>query len=251
MTLLKEKAFFVSDLHLGSVEEPKCLLFLKFLDQLIFQKATHLFLVGDVFDLWLADHQYFIDKFSPVVTMIKKLVDAGVEVHYFEGNHDLYLKDFWQNQLGVIVHENIEYFRLANLTIRVEHGDLIDPEDRGYRFLRWFLRTPVMQVFSRQMPGSIVAKIGEKASAKSRTYTSEIKTISTEIALEKLHKYAAKEYLKKPFDLLISGHIHEQDDYSFTVAEGKTARSVNLGTWLRQPTVFIITPEEQKWQPLT
>src|SRR5689334_4808271 len=104
-------AYFVSDLHLTDPSDSKSKLFVRFLDDLLAQsrggvgeKPTHLFLVGDIFDLWIGSHDYFRQTFSEVVEAVSRLVQAGLQVHFFEGNHDLYLKTFWHDQLGVVVH---------------------------------------------------------------------------------------------------------------------------------------------------
>ena len=46
----------------------------------------------DVLDLRLADHRYFVDKHQSVIDEILRLKDEGVEIHYFEGNHDFHLR---------------------------------------------------------------------------------------------------------------------------------------------------------------
>ena len=86
------KAYFLSDLHLRSSEESnsqKLLLFLRHLQENP-ESFSHLFLVGDIFDLWIHSHKYFIDKYSEIVEAIRAVVDSGNEVHYFEGNQFLY-----------------------------------------------------------------------------------------------------------------------------------------------------------------
>ena len=136
-------AYFVSDLHIGSPAGPRAALFLDFLKNLSAGgNVSHLFLMGDIFDLWVAAHAYFIVKYQSITDEIVRLRDAGVAIHYFEGNHDLYLKHYWGETIGLTVHEGPAYMDLGHVTVRIEHGDQMDPDDRGYRFLRWFLRTP-------------------------------------------------------------------------------------------------------------
>ena len=92
------KAWFISDIHLKNEQESnseKLLLFLHSLENGQ-RQASHLFLVGDIFDLWIHNHSYFIEKFPKIVNAIRVVVKKGIEVHYFEGNHDLYLKKYWQ-----------------------------------------------------------------------------------------------------------------------------------------------------------
>jgi UDP-2,3-diacylglucosamine hydrolase len=232
-----QRAYFVSDLHIASPDDPKATLFLAFLRQLTAESASHLVLLGDIFDMWLGDHDYFVDRYRQVIDEIARLRDDGVQVHYFEGNHDLHLGRYWAGRLGIVVHRGPTSLQIAGQTVRLEHGDQMDPDDRGYRFLRWFLRTPVMRFVIYHLPGKLAAAIGERASASSRSYTSETKTISREGAIGKIREHAAKAHAEQRFDLLISGHVHIRDDHEMRAAGG-SFRSVNLGTWLDRPCCF-------------
>ena len=235
------EAYFLSDVHLRQLDQPEAQILLGFLEALGPRiQATHLFLMGDIFDLWLGGHEYFIQKFSPIVDRLRRVVANGVEVHYFEGNHDLYLRDYWQEQVGMRVHGRARLFLLGDLKVRVEHGDQLDPADRGYRFLRWLLRTPLIAYTGSRLPGGLLAQIGRAASRTSRRYTSQHKTISEERARETVRRHAEKVVHEYPFDLIITGHVHVRDDYEFEYA-GRTVRSVNLGSWWDSPCAFKIT----------
>jgi UDP-2,3-diacylglucosamine hydrolase len=244
-------AYFVSDLHIRSPEDARARVFLRFLRKLSGRENTsHLFLMGDIFDLWIAAHEYFIQRYRALIDEICRLRDEGVEIHYFEGNHDLYLKHFWADRLGLIVHEGPAYVALANRTVRIEHGDQMDPNDRGYRFLRWFLRTPPMKFLAPRLPGNVVVRIGKSASEKSRVYTSEKKTITKSQAVTKIRTHAEKAFKQEPFDLIVSGHVHVRDHY--VVEEGKTSfESVNLGTWLEAPCYYVVDGDGGRLVELT
>ena len=234
------RACFVSDLHIAAPEDSRAQLLLQLLRSLPGPEAvSHLFLLGDIFDLWLADHRYFIDRYRAIVAELERLRDAGVDIHYFEGNHDLHLEKYWAGRLGLTVHDGPVELDLAGRRLRLEHGDQMDPDDRGYRFLRWFLRTPVLRFVIHHLPGNIAARIGQRASATSRSYTSETKTISAADAVRKIRAHARKVHAETPFDLLISGHVHVRDDYAGETANGPF-RSVNLGTWLDAPCYFLL-----------
>ena len=152
----------------------------------------------------------------------------GIEVHYFEGNHDLYLRDYFRNQLGLDVYVEAAYFVFHGKTFRIEHGDQMDPEDRGYRFLRWFLRTPLMNFVARKFPEGFVKWLGQWASNQSRHYTSEIKTISDERTSKVIREHAERSYKEKPFNILVAGHVHQKEDFVLNV-QGARARVLNLG----------------------
>jgi len=223
------RAIFVSDIHIASASDEKCKQFLRFLDKCQELLPEKLFLVGDIFDLWLSDRDHFVSEYSEVVERMIRLRDSGVEIHYFEGNHDLDLIPFWRERLGFRVHSAAEYFDLGGITARVEHGDQMDPSDRGYLFLRWLLRTPLLVLLMRHLPNSWIAWIGRRASQASRRYTSSGAKRTTEGAERaKMHAHARAVWRTgRRFDLFVSGHIHVWEDGT---REGY--RGVNLGTWL-------------------
>ncbi|HVK60507.1 MAG TPA: UDP-2,3-diacylglucosamine diphosphatase [Bdellovibrionales bacterium] len=236
-------AYFVSDIHLVSPAEEKTEVFNRFLQSIAaggsLEKATHLFLVGDIFDLWVGNHRYFSDKFHTTVELIRALAMAGVQVHYFEGNHDLHLDRFWQERLGIKIHADAESFDLAGLRVRIEHGDLINPEDEGYLFLRWFLRTSPMTLLAHSLPAPLVRLIGERASQASRNYTSTAKELPKDQIRKLIRTHAERVGSVSPFDLIITGHVHVEDDFRFKVA-GREMRSVNLGSWFDGPKAFVL-----------
>lgn len=235
------QAYFISDIHIRSVEESnsqKLLLFLRSLADGT-RPATHLFLVGDIFDLWIHDHTYFVEKYTKTVNAIKVLVEKGIEVHYFEGNHDLFLLKFWQQEVGVKVHEGPAFFNIGQKIIRVEHGDFMNPDDRGYLFLRAFLRSRPMSFVAKNLPGQWVKWIGQKASKASRHYTSHQKSVEDQRAKEIMHGYALKVIAERHFDYLITGHTHVRDVYKFR-NEGREIVSINLGSWFEDQKALLI-----------
>ena len=233
-------AILVSDIHIASPDEERCRQFIRLLAALHDDHSVGgLYLLGDIFDLWVADHDYFTHRYSAVVDHLRTLAAKDVHIAYFEGNHDLYLRDFWERELGFKVYDGPAYLTLGRRTVRLEHGDEMDPDDRGYLFLRWFLRTRPVRFLCSHLPGWLIARIGNKASAASRRYTSSAQRNDSAEVVQKVRIHARKAFGERPFDLLVSGHVHTRDDYEFTV-DDRQSRSVNLGTWLDAPCVFRI-----------
>ena len=245
-----QTAVFASDVHITAPDTERCRLFTSFLESLRADGGiTHVYLLGDIFDLWVADHDFFIERYSAVIEQIRRLRQEGIEVAYFEGNHDLYLRHFWERELGVTVFSGPTVVDLGNRRVRLEHGDEMDPDDTGYLFLRWFLRTPPIHFLCRSLPGSLIARIGERASAGSRHYTSNTKTIESDEAIAKIRRHAEKMHAEAPFDLIISGHVHIRDDW-VSGAEGSSFRSINLGSWLDAPCYFKLDDHEARFVEL-
>ena len=244
-------AYFVSDIHIQSPECPRARLFTQFLQDLSGQSnVTHLFLLGDIFDLWVADHRYFVDRYRDIIDAIRRLKNDGVDISYFEGNHDLHLTYFWGDELGLTVHKGPIYVDVGEQTLRIEHGDQMDPEDKGYRFLRWFLRTPPIRWLICNLPGGLIARIGERASRSSRYYTTHMKSITPENAITKIRDHARRAFVDKPFDILLAGHVHIRDDHRID-SNGRSFRAVNLGSWIDSPCYFRLDESDGQFHELT
>ncbi|MES2962555.1 MAG: UDP-2,3-diacylglucosamine diphosphatase [Bdellovibrionota bacterium] len=253
---MRTRAYFVSDLHLTSSEDPRTQTFVRFLRDLHSravkggaESPTHLFLVGDIFDLWIGSHDYFVSRFRDVVDSIRVLVRDGIEVHYFEGNHDLHLREFWATDVGARVHPDAMNFELAGRIVRVEHGDLINPDDKGYLFLRRFLRSRSMTTIALKLPSPLVRAIGEKASRASRDYTSTAKRLPEDRIRTLIRTHAEKVAREENFDMIVTGHVHVRDDHEFEIGT-KKIRSVNLGSWFDEAKALVLDETGARFAPV-
>ncbi len=245
------RALFVSDIHIQSPTDARAELFRRFVLSCQADPPTHLFLVGDIFDLWVADRDYFVSAYQSLIDELVKLKKLGCEIHYFEGNHDLDLRLYWQHKLGFDVHSEAAFYQLGDYRLRVEHGDQMDPEDRGYLCLRWLLRTPWVRFLGRTLPNRSVAWIGRRASLASRDYTTNFKSASDGKVRDKISAHSLKVYADRPFDFLISGHVHVAMDSEIPLKDGKTFRCVNTGTWLKEALVFVMDDGAGRLIPVT
>jgi len=205
---------------------------LRFLHSLREKKPQelHLFLLGDIFDLWVGGSNVFVNKFKPLVEALRELKSAGARITYIEGNHDVHIDSFWQKKLGIEVFVEAQFYKINGLEIRVEHGDLINLDDETYLKYRAFIRRSWVKPLSWLIPGKVWDEVGNYAARKSRK-KSHVYRIRNE---EKLHQmirtHAERVYGEHPYDAIVSGHMHVHDDYRFQ-AQGKEARSFNLGSW--------------------
>ena len=244
-------AVLVSDIHIDAPDGVRCAQFSRLLEALYDEAdLSEVYLLGDIFDLWVADHDYFVRRYAAIVERLAALRARGVEIAYFEGNHDLYLRHFWERELGFTIYGGPVYRTIAGRTVRLEHGDQMNPDDRGYLFLRWFLRTPPVHFLCRRLPGWLIARIGDKASATSRRYSSDERSTTSEKVIDIIRTHARKAFASRPFDLIVSGHVHTRDDWE-CVIDGRSFRSINLGSWYDAPCLFRIGENEARFVELS
>lgn len=235
--------YFVSDLHIKSEEKEKARKFVHFLQNLP-SHTTHLVLLGDIFDMWIGPHDYFIKKFPVIISVVQNLIARGVQVHYFEGNHDLHIKKFWQDKIGATVHDKEFYFNFDGFIVRAEHGDFINKKDRNYQFLRSFLRSVPMKIMIQNAPGRLVHAIGDRSSQMSRLYSERIDLSYKNEIIQLTREYAKKTYRERPFDLIVTGHTHVDDDFVFE-EDHKKIRSLNLGSWFDKPKALHLQKKDE------
>lgn len=236
---VKAKAYFLSDIHLESEKDSNFFVFNRLLKSIADdEKCTHLFLLGDIFDLWVADHVHFKQKFEHILKALDRVKERGIEVHYFEGNHDLDLKPYFAEK-GFFTYESPTHIELGEKSFRIEHGDQMDPEDIGYLFLRWFLRTRLMRWLGRSLPGFIVERIGNSMSSTSRKYTDRLRDqlgkdqeVRRERILDKMRKHVFRLLKdKNSFHFFVAGHVHEEMNENLLFKE-QSIQVINLGSWL-------------------
>ena len=244
------KAWFVSDIHLKSLNERNGNILLRFLLSLADgqQEITHLFLLGDIFDFWVGDHDFYLQKFRPIVEAMSRLVKQGVKVVYVEGNHDVHVKNFWTDQ-GMESFVEDRYFDLLPWTVRVSHGDLMNPGDHDYAKYRSFIRQSFMEKVAEILPAKQLYRLGDWASQVSRKKSSHYRRDSEEALRNMIHTYAQKSFSERAFDFIITGHMHFRDEWSFLQAN-KNVVSINLGSWFDQPQALVLDGAGYHWEKL-
>lgn len=244
-------AVFLSDLHLKSLEERNGQTLLRFFRSLEERpgKPPDLFLLGDIFDLWVGDHQVFLDRYRPWLDILKSLSDRGARIVYFEGNHDLHLAHYWKEVLKAEIYVRPALFEVSGLKIRCEHGDEINQNDKAYLRLRAFLRHPVMEWVAHSLPGGWLDAFGQRWSKHSRKRSSAERKAREERIRRMIRIHAEECWEQDRFDAIISGHMHVRDDWSFE-RQGRTVRAINLGSWFEPPQVLILKMGQFQWQAL-
>ncbi|MBP6650690.1 MAG: UDP-2,3-diacylglucosamine diphosphatase, partial [Bacteroidia bacterium] len=99
-----KKIYFISDFHLGAPNYEKSLerekRIVAFLNS-IETDVEELYLLGDVFDFWFEYKTVVPRGYVRLLGKLAELSDAGIPIHYFTGNHDMWTFDYLQKELNV------------------------------------------------------------------------------------------------------------------------------------------------------
>jgi len=98
--------------------------------------ADAIYLLGDIFDYWF-EYKYVVPKgFTRVLGKLAEVTDAGVEVHFFIGNHDIWLTDYLAKECGMILHFEPMITEISGKKFFLAHGDGLGDVSRSFHLLR-------------------------------------------------------------------------------------------------------------------
>lgn len=245
-----KKIYFASDFHLGvptfgqSLEREKRVC--RWLDS-IKGDAAEIYLVGDIFDFWY-EYRYTVPKGQVrLLGKIAEITDSGIPVHFFVGNHDLWMKDYFTQELNVSIHHHPITRTYNGKVFYIGHGDALGPGDKGYKFLRKIFASRLCQwLFSRLHP-NLAFYIARRSSKRSRVITGDSDEKFLGAENEWLYLFS-RDYLKThQVDYFIFGHRHLPLDLD---VEGK-ARYINLGEWIQYNTYAVFDGEKLELRKFT
>lgn len=230
MTGDKGKIYFVSDVHLGAsalknnAEREKH--FVRWLDE-IKKDASMLFLMGDIFDYWFEYKKVVPRGFTRTLGKIAEIADSGISVHFFTGNHDIWVFDYLPTELGIHVHKKELRTNFSGKKFFLAHGDGLDPFDKGYDLLKKLFTNRFLQwVFARVHP-NLGISFAQRWSKKSRLTKGMGEGFKGE-EKEGLYVFANKILKTEEVDFFIFGHRHLYLD----MAISEKTRYINLGDWI-------------------
>ena len=228
------KIYFASDLHLGTPDETSSFarekLFVQWLNE-VKKDATEIFIIGDIFDFW---HEYKTVVPKGHVRLqgkIAEICDAGIPVHIFTGNHDLWMFGYLEKELGAKLHKNPIERTFNGKTFLIGHGDGLGPGDHGYKFIKKVFNNPVCQFFFRWIHPDIGVRLANYFSRKSRYGNNGNKKVLEQFTTEEnewLVQYCRQVLQKQHFDYFIFGHRH----LPLNIKLNETSQYINTGDWL-------------------
>ena len=227
----EKKIYFASDFHLGvpnhdeSLQREKKLV--RWLD-MVKKDAEAIYLMGDIFDFWF-EYKHAIPKgFIRIQGKIAEIVDSGIPVHFFLGNHDMWMFDYFEKEIGVIMHRSNEISELKGKKFFLGHGDGLGPGDHGYKFIKKVFANKFCQwCFARIHPNFGIG-MANYWSRKSRAKNKEPQTFLGEDK-EWLVIYCKEKIQQEHIDYFIFGHRHLPIEFKLA----DNSKYINLGDWIQ------------------
>ncbi|MDR2465979.1 MAG: UDP-2,3-diacylglucosamine diphosphatase [Prevotellaceae bacterium] len=201
------KYYFAADVHLGlppaAESRERERRFVEWLDR-IKPEASEIFLLGDVFDFWFEYSKVVPKGFVRTLGKIAELCDAGIPVHLFAGNHDLWFRDYIPSETGAIVHPLDYETVLDGYRFYMTHGDALNTDDRNQMFLRSIFTSRTLQKLYAGIHPWLGLTFAHAWSASNRK---KHKGIDFD-ADNRFYVHARRKAEKGKYDCLVMGHLH-------------------------------------------
>lgn len=223
------ETYFLSDIHLGlpnpekSREREKKLV--QFLSE-IQSRAKAIYFVGDIFDFWWEYKKVVPKGYVRFLGKIAEITDAGIPVHFFTGNHDIWIKDYLVKEIGVIVHHAELKTEIDGKSFYIAHGDGLGPGDFQYKMLKKIFTSKFLQwCFTRLHPNTALG-FGHLWSNNRRKKEKYIKFFGED--KEYLMLFTKSVLQKEHFDYFLYGHRHLPMIYKIS----EKSDYINTGDWI-------------------
>ena len=229
-TLAPGKAvYFASDFHLGAPDyansrkrEDKII---GWLNEVKID-ASAIYLLGDIFDFWF-EYKYVVPKYHVrLLGKLAEIADSGIELVIFTGNHDMWLFDYLELEIGAKIIREPIHISFGEHLFHIGHGDGLGKGDYLYKLLKRIFRNQFCQFLFRWIHPDIGHWIATKWSKSSRIANNKDEDFLGED--EWLWDYCKVLHNKQPHDFYIFGHRHLPLDLKV----GDHGRYINLGEWL-------------------
>lgn len=246
---MRNKTYFLSDFHLGAgyhltKAEQAGIVFPEGKDKLLYAQheierklcrwldfvkndAKCIYLLGDIFDYWF-EYRYVVPRgHVRFLGKLAELVDSGIEIHFFIGNHDIWVTDYLSSEIGLIIHKSTSITTIGNQVFYLHHGDGLGNETTTFKILRKIFHNNFLRkLFAGIHPGWTVG-FAKRWSNHSRNTGGDVPYRGEDDEI--MVRFVKKELERLPdINYFIFGHRHILLDLMLN----KQSRLVILGDWI-------------------
>lgn len=233
-----KKVYFASDNHLGAPTAEKSRIrekqFVAWLDS-VKKDAAAIYLMGDLFDVWIEYRRVVPKGFVRVLGKLAELTDCGIPIYFFVGNHDMWMKGYFEEELGIPVYYEPQEITLNNKKLFIGHGDGLGPGDKGYKRMKKVFSNKLMQFMFRWIHPDLGLRFAQYLSLRNRLISGDEDKKYDGPDSEWLVHYCRKKLETRDLDYFVFGHRHLPLDIELP----KNARYINLGDWIEYNTYAV------------
>lgn len=210
-----KNTYFVSDVHLGlNVDDPadREARFVRFLKKINTPETEALYMLGDIWDFWYEYKDVVPKGYIRVLGALMDLMDAGIKVYFFQGNHDVWTYRYFE-ELGMIRLTQPSVVTIGDVNICMGHGDALGKTPIGYRLMRWAFHNKVLQALFSTLHPRIAFALGNGWSKHNRLARKvEYIFLGKDEPIARFANEFALDYEKahegRTIDFFVFGHYH-------------------------------------------
>ncbi|WP_321825987.1 UDP-2,3-diacylglucosamine diphosphatase [Maribacter dokdonensis] len=227
-----KKVYFASDNHLGAptMKESRVreLKFVRWLDT-VKKDAGVIFLMGDLFDFWFEYKTVIPKGFTRTLGKLAELSDAGIQIHYFVGNHDLWMNGYFEEELNIPVYHKPQQYTINGTSFFIGHGDGLGPDDKGFKRMKKVFTNPVAKWFFKWLHPDLGVRLAKHLSVSNKLISGDDDAKFLGNDKEWLVLYAKRKLESQHFDHFIFGHRH----LPLEIELKNDSMYTNLGDWIK------------------
>lgn len=201
--------YFVSDVHLGlDVKDPAAreARFVSFLYSLP-EETDALYMLGDIWDFWYEYRDVVPKGYVRVFAALQMLMDRGVKVFFFPGNHDVWTYSYFES-LGMKKLSQPALVDIAGSRFCLGHGDNLGPVPFGSRIVHAVFNSRILQTLFSTIHPWVAFRFAHSWSKNSRLSHDSGYVFGSHD--EPLYEFAKGFSESNHVDHFIFGHYHQE-----------------------------------------
>jgi UDP-2,3-diacylglucosamine pyrophosphatase LpxH len=231
----------LSDIHLGTYgcRAKELLNYLRSI------QPDMLILNGDIIDGWQFSKRFFPSSHMQVIRELMQFITNGSRVVYITGNHDEMMRKYTDLHIGQFTLADKLVLEIDQKMTWIFHGDVFDNTTQGSARMIAKLGSNGygMLILFNRMVNTLLGFIGkEKISISKKIMAGVNKAVAKVNDLEQIASTLA---IKKKYDYVICGHIHQPALRTIENADGKVVY-MNSGDWVEHMTA--LEYENKSWR---
>ena len=215
------EVLFFSDCHLDATK-PEIQHNLNFFLTTRACQAQIIYILGDLFEVWLGDDDPSIEH-TDTLQNLNKLSEKGIEIFFIAGNRDFLVGNQLAERTGFTILDEPILISLGNEKVLLMHGDTLCTDDIDYQKFRLMVREKQWQHWFTDKPleerQQIAAQLRADSHKAMKTKSTSIMDVNASAVMECFET--------RHIDVLIHGHTHRPGIHQI---ESNRKRIV-LGDW--------------------
>ena len=199
----------------------------------------HIFLLGDIFDYWFEYRDVVPKGYATLFACLKELNAQGVQIHYFTGNHDMWVENYFTQTFGAVIYREAQLFSINGCRCFVGHGDGLGGKQRKYLLIK--------RIFNNRFNWWLYGLLHPRQSFAIARFCSETSRNSHDDSMLQFQgeeefqvQYAREMLVTTPIDFFIFAHRHVPVRYELT----PECTFYNVGDWLSHFSYLTFNPKD-------